>query len=79
MKLKNNKKNKDYHFTNQIKKLCWQKADKIPGRDPYWFRYDVIGNPVFKGYSSCKKSAGCYNYDHIIPKSKGGDSTVDNC
>lgn len=61
-----------------MKQQCWEKAEKIKGRDPDRWRRDYLGNTVFRKLVGC---AGClcHDYDHIVPYSKGGKSTLDNC
>ncbi|GBG59067.1 hypothetical protein CBR_g24411 [Chara braunii] len=65
-------------FPYDVKEACWRKAAVIPGRDPSRWRRDAIGNAVFKKLVGCQGCL-CYDYDHIIPYSKGGKSTLDNC
>ncbi|CAM8932215.1 unnamed protein product [Rhodiola kirilowii] len=65
-------------FPHSVKQQCWEKADKIKGKDPERWRRDSLGNVVFRKLVGC---AGClcHDYDHIQPYSKGGQSTLDNC
>ncbi|XXG45397.1 hypothetical protein AAC387_Pa02g0488 [Persea americana] len=65
-------------FDAKAKALCWQKADVVPGRHPERWRKDAAGNIVCKRFWNCQGCL-CYEYDHIIPFSKGGESTVENC
>jgi len=65
-------------FTNKQKEACWNRAVKIYGRDPDRWRYDAAGNPVVKALRGCTGSL-CHEYDHILPYSKGGETTVRNC
>jgi 5-methylcytosine-specific restriction endonuclease McrA len=37
-----------------------------------------LGNPVLKALRNCEGPL-CYQFDHIVPHSKGGDTLVDNC
>lgn len=48
------------------------------GRNPDRWRLDALGNPVLKALRSCDGPL-CYQFDHIIPHSKGGDTVVHNC
>jgi len=57
--------------------VCF-KAPPVPGRDPDRWRLDAFGNPVCKRLTSCEGCL-CHEYDHIVPYSQGGASTVDNC
>jgi len=65
-------------FTKAQKDLCWNNAVSIPGRDPKRWKYDPIGNPVVYVLRGCH-GALCHEYDHIVPFSKGGKTTVENC
>ncbi|KAH8493193.1 hypothetical protein Peur_072263 [Populus x canadensis] len=65
-------------FDKMVKKLCWQNAEIVPGRHPERWRKDAAGNIVCKRFCNCHGCL-CYEYDHILPFSKGGESTVDNC
>nr|XP_010315555.1 uncharacterized protein LOC101259493 isoform X2 [Solanum lycopersicum] len=65
-------------FDSEARKICWSKAEKVPGRDPERWRKDVAGNIIGKRFHSCQGCL-CFEYDHIVPFSKGGDSVSDNC
>ncbi|KAK4484074.1 hypothetical protein RD792_011294 [Penstemon davidsonii] len=65
-------------FDSKAKKTCWDKAKKVPGRDPERWRIDAAGNLVCKKLHTCEGCL-CFEYDHIIPFSKGGESMEDNC
>lgn len=56
-------------FPYSVKQQCWDKAEKIKGRDPDRWRRDPLGNTVFRKLVGC---AGClcHDYDHIVPYSK---------
>lgn len=58
--------------------MCWNKATIVPGRDPDRWRIDAAGNIVCKRLHTCQGCL-CFEYDHIIPFSKGGESVADNC
>lgn len=58
--------------------MCWEKAEQVPGRDPDRWRKDAAGNIVCKRLHSCNGCL-CYEYDHIVPFSKGGESVKENC
>ena len=65
-------------FTTSTKKLCWNNAESIPGRDPARWKRDIIGNVIFKKFTNCYGPI-CYQYDHWFPHAKGGKSDSDNC
>lgn len=58
--------------------MCWNKAEIVPGRHPERWRKDAAGNIVFKRFHSCQGCL-CFEFDHIIPFSKGGQSVPENC
>ncbi|GFZ03583.1 HNH endonuclease [Actinidia rufa] len=57
-------------FPYGVKQQCWEKAEKIKGRDPERWRRDFLGNTVFRKLVGCPGCL-CHDYDHIIPYSKG--------
>ncbi|CAK7322839.1 unnamed protein product [Dovyalis caffra] len=65
-------------FDKLVKKECWAKAETVPGRHPERWRKDAAGNIVCKRFCNCHGCL-CFEYDHILPFSKGGESTADNC
>ncbi|PKA50809.1 hypothetical protein AXF42_Ash021161 [Apostasia shenzhenica] len=65
-------------FPYGVKQQCWEKADVLKGRDPDRWRRDSLGNIVFRKLVGCPGCL-CHDYDHIIPYSKGGKSTLENC
>ncbi|KAK9107561.1 hypothetical protein Syun_023572 [Stephania yunnanensis] len=65
-------------FPHSVKQQCWDKAEKIKGRDPDRWRRDSLGNIVFRKLVGCPGCL-CHDYDHILPYSKGGKSTLENC
>lgn len=65
-------------FPAHIKELCWAQAQVVKGRDPARWRRDPVGNLVFRKLVGCSGCL-CYDYDHVVPYSKGGASTLDNC
>ncbi|XP_024169016.1 uncharacterized protein LOC112175563 isoform X2 [Rosa chinensis] len=56
-------------FPHSVKKQCWEKAEKIKGRDPDRWRRDPLGNTVFRKLVGCPGCL-CHDYDHIVPYSK---------
>lgn len=65
-------------FPHSVKQKCWEKADKVKGRDPDRWRRDPLGNLIFRKLVGCPGCL-CHDYDHIVPYSKGGQSTLENC
>ncbi|OAY47573.1 uncharacterized protein LOC110616905 [Manihot esculenta] len=65
-------------FDHNAKKICWANAETVPGRHPERWRKDAAGNVVCKRLCNCHGCL-CFQYDHIVPFSKGGESTADNC
>ena len=56
-------------FPYSVKQQCWDKAEKIKGRDPDRWRRDALGNTVFRKLVGCPGCL-CHDYDHILPYSK---------
>ncbi|KAJ8772955.1 hypothetical protein K2173_028132 [Erythroxylum novogranatense] len=65
-------------FPYTVKQQCWDKAEKVRGRHPDRWRRDPLGNIVFRKLVGCPGCL-CHDYDHIVPYSKGGRSTLENC
>ncbi|KAL3322628.1 hypothetical protein AABB24_039960 [Solanum stoloniferum] len=65
-------------FDGEAKRMCWAKADTVPGRHPERWRKDSAGNILCKRLFNCQGCL-CFEYDHIIPFSKGGESIAENC
>ncbi|XP_010274087.1 PREDICTED: uncharacterized protein LOC104609461 [Nelumbo nucifera] len=73
-----NKEERPRFFDAKTKALCWAKASVVPGRHPERWRYDAAGNIVCKRFCNCQGCL-CFEYDHIVPYSKGGESIAENC
>lgn len=73
-----NKHKRTRIFTYGQKEECWNNAQRVEGRDPERWRFDTVGNLVLKRLTGCLGPL-CYEFDHIKPYSKGGDTDVDNC
>ncbi|PKU70982.1 uncharacterized protein LOC110115589 [Dendrobium catenatum] len=65
-------------FDAKAKARCWEFAEVVPGRHPERWRRDPAGNVVCKRFYNCQGCL-CFEYDHIIPYSKGGESIAENC
>ncbi|MED6222203.1 hypothetical protein PIB30_062093 [Stylosanthes scabra] len=70
--------NRPRFFDAKTKSKCWNNADIVPGRHPDRWRKDAAGNIVCKRFKDCLGCL-CYEFDHIVPFSKGGESTEENC
>ena len=66
------------NFSQEVKNACWDKAALVVGRDPSRWRMDPFGNPVMYYLKNCY-GPFCYELDHIVPWSKGGESVLENC
>lgn len=56
-------------FPYSVKQQCWEKAEKVKGRDPDRWRKDAVGNIVFRKLVGCPGCL-CHDYDHIVPYSR---------
>ncbi|XP_047309192.1 uncharacterized protein LOC124912591, partial [Impatiens glandulifera] len=65
-------------FDLKAKAKCWSNAEIVSGRHPERWRKDAAGNIVCKRFCNCQGCL-CFEYDHIIPYSKGGESVAENC
>ncbi|KAL7098880.1 hypothetical protein ACP275_09G046300 [Erythranthe tilingii] len=65
-------------FDKKAKSTCWSNAETVPGRHPERWRKDAAGNIVCKRFCNCQGCL-CFEYDHIVPFSKGGESVAENC
>ncbi|KAK9116612.1 hypothetical protein Sjap_015559 [Stephania japonica] len=74
----NEKDERPRFFDAKGKALCWARAETVPGRHPERWRKDAAGNVVCKRFCNCQGCL-CFEYDHIVPFSKGGESVVENC
>ena len=59
------------------KKIAWNKAKPIRGKNPNTHRKDKFGNEIFRN-SHGKDSAMGWEVDHSKPKSKGGTDHPNN-
>ncbi|XVF50063.1 hypothetical protein PTKIN_Ptkin04bG0064400 [Pterospermum kingtungense] len=74
----NNGEERPRFFDSKAKSRCWANAEMVPGRHPERWRKDAAGNIVCKRFCNCQGCL-CFEYDHIVPFSKGGESTEENC
>lgn len=68
-KLEISSNNNPRSFSYSVKQQCWEKAEKVKGRDPDRWRRDPLGNILFRKLVGCPGCL-CHDYDHIIPYSK---------
>ncbi|KAK3042710.1 hypothetical protein RJ639_000768 [Escallonia herrerae] len=73
-----NKDERPRFFDLKAKATCWANAETVPNRHPERWRKDAAGNVVCKRFCNCQGCL-CFEYDHIIPYSKGGESVAENC
>ena len=57
-------------FDEKTRTACWRKAAVLAGRHPERWRLDAVGNVVCRRFWGCHGCL-CYEYDHIVPFSKG--------
>lgn len=55
----------------------WEKAKKIPGKNPNLYRRDPYNKEIYKPAYG-KDSPKGWDIDHIKPKSKGGSESIRN-
>jgi 5-methylcytosine-specific restriction endonuclease McrA len=61
----------------ECKDAVWNTAFKISDKDPSKYRLDSNHHEIhYDDYGKNKKSG--WEIDHILPKSKGGDNTLNN-
>ncbi|GFZ12129.1 HNH endonuclease domain-containing protein [Actinidia rufa] len=65
-----NKEERPRFFDSKAKSKCWAKAEILAGRHPERWRKDAAGNVVCKRFCNCQGCL-CFEYDHIVPYSKG--------
>ena len=63
--------------TEKQKKIAWNKAKPITGKNPKTHRKDKYGNEVYKGAYG-KNGPKSWEVDHSKPKSKGGTDHPNN-
>lgn len=66
----NNNDQRPRFFDSKAKNRCWADAETVQGRHPERWRKDAAGNIVCKRFVNCYGCL-CFEYDHIIPFSKG--------
>ncbi|KAI5054723.1 hypothetical protein GOP47_0029868 [Adiantum capillus-veneris] len=75
---RSNKLRRQRLFERQVARQCWEKADVVPGRHPDRWRKDYAGNVVCRKLRGCDGCL-CFQFDHIFPFTKGGETDVKNC
>lgn len=67
-------------FSDEVKKVVWNKGRFAPGRDSNQWRFDSCGALIsweMFGNTSSETNYG-WEIDHIYPKSKGGSDSINN-
>jgi len=64
-------------FTPERVNEVWEKAKRIPGKDPNLFRHDATGKEIYKP-SYGKNSEKGWEVDHKKPVDKGGTDNLRN-
>ncbi len=54
---------------------AWNKAKKIPGKNPDMYRQDLYGNTLYKACYGTNSDMG-WEVDPVTPKAKGGSDAV---
>jgi hypothetical protein len=63
-------KDRPRSFDKKTRSACWRKAAVVAVRHPERWRRGAAGNVVRRRFWSCHGCL-CYEYDHIVPFSKG--------
>lgn len=75
----NNTDQNGYPFQERVKRMVWEKAQTISGRDPNEFRVDVCGALMrWSQYGVTVKNGTGWEIDHIKPVARGGDDSIQN-
>lgn len=65
-------------MSEHYKRRIWNKATPIKGFNPYVIRRDSQGRIIrYDHYGNRQSNAG-WEYDHIIPRSRGGSDAFSN-
>lgn len=64
-------------YMKSEKDKLWDKAKKIPGKNPNLYRKDPYDIEIYKPAYG-KNSPKGWDIDHIKPKSKGGSESIRN-
>jgi len=65
-------------FSDEIKRIVWQKARTEPGYDKDLFRKDACGAWIMWNKYGIRDNVFGWEIDHIYPTNLGGDDTIDN-
>ena len=63
--------------TDGQKKIAWDKAQTVPGKNPKLYRRDRLGNEIFRP-SYGKHTPMGWEVDHSYPKALGGTDSSRN-
>jgi 5-methylcytosine-specific restriction endonuclease McrA len=62
----------------ELKLAVWNKGRVIASYDPNIWRWDACDKPMLYAEHGNTDSEYGWEIDHIYPRSKGGESTIDN-
>lgn len=62
---------------NDLLDKIWDKADRVQGYNPDLWRKDLAGAWIRRDQFGAHSQYG-WSIDHIKPKSKGGDDSIEN-
>lgn len=66
------------NYNDEQIEIIWRKGRIIPNFDQNVWRWDDIGNVMFKSaYGQMENKYG-WNVDHIVPQSMGGLDVIEN-
>ena len=63
--------------TRREREIAWQRAQKVPGKNPNVYRQDVFGNEIYKPAYGKQGKKG-WEVDHSNPLSRGGTDSPRN-
>ena len=67
-----------FEWTEETKKLVWEKGEIMFGWNSYDWRKDDLGNIIkYSEYGNRNSNYG-WEVDHIVPKSQGGSDKLHN-
>lgn len=64
--------------SEQVKQAVWAKGQPIPGFDAALWRRDICGRYMRYSNHGNRNEGSGWEIDHIVPSSRGGETTLDN-